>query len=71
MGRTGAAGAPGISGADGSAPRKSNWSSNKNERQALLQRRREEMILTARRKLEERDRVEKGKEKERGVGVGT
>lgn len=28
------------------------WSSNKNERQALLQKRREEMILAARRKME-------------------
>lgn len=32
------------------------WSNNKNERQALLQRRREEMILNARRKLEEKER---------------
>lgn len=32
------------------------WSNNKNERQALLKRRREEMILNARRKLEERER---------------
>jgi len=32
------------------------WSNNKNERQALLQRRREEMVLNARRKMEERER---------------
>ncbi|KAM0801691.1 putative AMFR protein [Usnea florida] len=32
------------------------WSNNKNERQALLKRRREEMILNARRKLEEKER---------------
>ncbi|MCJ1421512.1 hypothetical protein MMC32_007876 [Xylographa parallela] len=36
--------------------KKAGWSANKNERQALLQRRREEMILGARRKMEERDR---------------
>ncbi|MCJ1380170.1 hypothetical protein MMC17_003273 [Xylographa soralifera] len=36
--------------------KKAGWSANKNERQALLQRRREEMILSARRKMEERDR---------------
>jgi len=30
----------------------SSWSANKGERQALLQRRREEMILAARRKME-------------------
>ena len=32
------------------------WSSNKSERQAMLQRRREMMILEARRKLEARER---------------
>ncbi len=31
------------------------WSNNKSERQALLQRRREEMVLKARRKMEERE----------------
>ena len=36
------------------------WSNNKNERQALLQRRREEMILNARRKLEEKERQRLG-----------
>ncbi|MCJ1398808.1 hypothetical protein MMC11_002009 [Xylographa trunciseda] len=39
-----------------SEAKKAGWSANKNERQALLQRRREEMILSARRKMEERDR---------------
>ncbi|KAF2235623.1 hypothetical protein EV356DRAFT_531782 [Viridothelium virens] len=33
------------------------WSQNKNERQQLLQRRREEMILAARRKMEEKDKA--------------
>ncbi|MCJ1244931.1 hypothetical protein MMC30_002132 [Trapelia coarctata] len=51
--------AVGVSVAEGKKP---GWSANKNERQALLQRRREEMILTARRKLEERDRKEREKE---------
>lgn len=32
------------------------WSPNKDERQAALQRRREEMVLNARRKMEENDR---------------
>ncbi|KAI9650946.1 hypothetical protein NHQ30_000981 [Ciborinia camelliae] len=38
------------------------WSSNKNERQALLQKRREEMILAARRKMEAKvaEEVQKG-----------
>ena len=31
------------------------WSNSKSERQALLQRRREEMVLRARRKMEERE----------------
>ncbi|PQE28972.1 Ubiquitin system component Cue protein [Rutstroemia sp. NJR-2017a BBW] len=35
------------------------WSANKGERQALLQKRREEMILAARRKMEERVKAEK------------
>ncbi|MCJ1299570.1 hypothetical protein MMC08_002362 [Hypocenomyce scalaris] len=36
---------------------KQGWSQNKIERQALLQRRREEMILNARRKMEEKERL--------------
>ncbi|MCJ1460727.1 hypothetical protein MMC28_011109 [Mycoblastus sanguinarius] len=36
------------------------WSNNKSERHALLQRRREEMILNARRKLEEKDKEKAG-----------
>ncbi|KAL8999939.1 MAG: hypothetical protein Q9169_001345 [Polycauliona sp. 2 TL-2023] len=41
------------------------WSQNKAERQALLQRRREDMVLAARRKMEEKERArEKGKAKE-------
>ncbi|KAF6224811.1 hypothetical protein HO133_010005 [Letharia lupina] len=43
------------SGPSGS-PQPQSWSNNKNERQALLKRRREEMILTARRKLQEKER---------------
>lgn len=42
---------------ESSSQGKQGWSQNKNERQALLQRRREEMILSARRKMEERERV--------------
>lgn len=37
-------------------PQTQSWSNNKHERQALLKRRREEMILNARRKLEEKER---------------
>ncbi|KAL8885767.1 MAG: hypothetical protein Q9215_006434 [Flavoplaca cf. flavocitrina] len=41
------------------------WGQSKAERQELLQRRREDMVLTARRKMEERERQrEKGKGKE-------
>ncbi|RPA87763.1 hypothetical protein BJ508DRAFT_410470 [Ascobolus immersus RN42] len=40
------------------------WSQNKAERAALLQKRRDEMILQARRKLEEQERKGKGKEVE-------
>ncbi|KAL8735148.1 MAG: hypothetical protein Q9166_001024 [cf. Caloplaca sp. 2 TL-2023] len=41
------------------------WSQSKAERQALLQKRREDMVLAARRKMEERERArEKGKGKE-------
>ncbi|KAL8910278.1 MAG: hypothetical protein Q9171_004401 [Xanthocarpia ochracea] len=41
------------------------WSQSKTERQALLQKRREDMVLAARRKMEERERQrEKGKAKE-------
>jgi coupling of ubiquitin conjugation to ER degradation protein 1 len=36
------------------------WSSNREERQALLQRRRDEMILAARRKMQARMATEKG-----------
>ena len=39
-----------------SATAGSGWSANKTERQQLLQRRRDEMILAARRKMEERDK---------------
>jgi coupling of ubiquitin conjugation to ER degradation protein 1 len=35
------------------------WSSNRDERQALLQRRRDEMILAARRKMEAKIAAEK------------
>ena len=41
---------------------KSTWSNDRNERQALFQKRREEMILNARRKLVERERKGKGRE---------
>jgi coupling of ubiquitin conjugation to ER degradation protein 1 len=41
---------------------KSAWSSNKNERQALLQKRREEMILAARRKMQAKLTAEAGAE---------
>lgn len=40
--------------------KKGGWSQNKTERQALLKKRREDMILEARRKLEEKDRVKGG-----------
>jgi coupling of ubiquitin conjugation to ER degradation protein 1 len=33
------------------------WSQNKNERHALLQKRRDEMILAARKKMEEKDQA--------------
>jgi coupling of ubiquitin conjugation to ER degradation protein 1 len=39
------------------------WSSNKGERQALLQKRREEMILAARRKMEAKVAAEAGQGK--------
>ena len=38
--------------------KKQAWSQNKGERQALLQKRREEMILAARKKMEEKLRAE-------------
>ncbi|KAI4213617.1 MAG: hypothetical protein LQ351_003841 [Letrouitia transgressa] len=41
------------------APKAQAWSQNKLERQALLQKRREEMVLNARRKMEERERGKK------------
>jgi coupling of ubiquitin conjugation to ER degradation protein 1 len=46
------------------------WSSNKAERQALLQRRREEMILAARRKMEAKVAAEMGHRKTDG-GAGS
>lgn len=46
------------------------WSSNKGERQALLQKRREEMILAARRKMEAKVAAEAGQgQGQTGVGV--
>ncbi|OJD31704.1 amfr protein [Diplodia corticola] len=39
------------------APKKSSWSQNKAERQQNLQRRREEMVLAARRKMLEKDKA--------------
>src|SRR2546430_8055061 len=52
-------GLEGTSGASGltSNPPKQAWSQNKTERHALLQKRRDEMILAARRKMEEKDQV--------------
>lgn len=47
-------------GRDGEVATAPLWSSNKNERQALLQRRREEMVLNARRKMEEKERERRG-----------
>ena len=41
-----------------SEKKKQAWSQNKGERQALLQKRREEMILAARKKMEEKLRAE-------------
>ncbi|KAI4163282.1 MAG: hypothetical protein LQ342_003017 [Letrouitia transgressa] len=41
------------------APKAQAWSQNKLERQALLQKRREEMVLNARRKMEEKERERK------------
>lgn len=38
-------------------PKAKAWSQDRNERQANLQRRREEMILAARRKLEEKEKA--------------
>ena len=49
----------GSSPADEGAPASaSSWSDNKGERQELLKKRREEMILRARRKMEEKERQE-------------
>ena len=42
-----------------SAKKRQAWSSNKVERQSLLQKRREEMILAARRKMEEKEKASK------------
>ncbi|MCJ1356868.1 MAG: hypothetical protein MMC33_006864 [Icmadophila ericetorum] len=47
---------PSVAEGEGAEKRKEGWLPSKSERQALLQRRREEMILNARRKLEEEDR---------------
>jgi len=46
---------------------KSGWSQNKNERQALLQKRREEMILVARRKMQAKVAAEAG-QGDAGIG---
>lgn len=46
-------------GADEAADGKKGWSSNRDERQTALQRRRDEMILAARKKMEEKLRAEK------------
>ena len=43
----------------GAVPGKKAWSTNKEERQSLLQRRRDEMILEARRKMEAKMAAEK------------
>ncbi|KAL1296943.1 hypothetical protein AAFC00_004549 [Neodothiora populina] len=43
----------------GSSSKPPGWSANKNERAEALKRRREEMVLSARRKMEERDRANK------------
>lgn len=48
-----------ISTGGGAAPAQA-WSNNKNERQVLFQRRREEMVLSARRKMQERERERMG-----------
>ena len=45
--------------AEGSSDKQKGWSTNKEERQSLLQRRRDEMILAARRKMEARLSEEK------------
>ncbi|KAI4179919.1 MAG: hypothetical protein LQ346_007086 [Caloplaca aetnensis] len=44
---------------EGEKPKPPQWSQNRDERQALLQKRREDMVLAARRKLEEKERREK------------
>ncbi|KAF7532502.1 hypothetical protein G7054_g7872 [Neopestalotiopsis clavispora] len=46
-------------GTDEAADGKKGWSSNRDERQTALQRRRDEMILAARKKMEEKLRAEK------------
>ncbi|MCJ1485014.1 hypothetical protein MMC06_005187 [Schaereria dolodes] len=48
-------------GGEGGRPgaKKGGWSQNKSERQALLQQRREEMVLNARRKMEEKEIAER------------
>ncbi len=55
---TGALGALGAGSRDDKQSNEhATWSPSKQERQAILQRRREEMILAARRKLLEKDRA--------------
>ncbi|KAK6064855.1 CUE domain-containing protein [Seiridium cupressi] len=44
---------------DETADGKKGWSSNRDERQSALQRRRDEMIIAARKKMEEKIRAEK------------
>lgn len=59
-----AGGQGGEAGSAGSAPTtpgKKAWSANKEERQSLLQRRRDEMVLEARRKMEAKMAAEKAK----------
>ncbi|KAF2455094.1 hypothetical protein BDY21DRAFT_290299 [Lineolata rhizophorae] len=48
---------PAAAEAEFGAAQRLGWSTNKDERQALLRKRREDMILAARRKMEEKDRM--------------
>ncbi|GAB7351966.1 hypothetical protein MBLNU459_g2494t2 [Dothideomycetes sp. NU459] len=52
----------------GSKPQ--SWSQNKTERADILKKRREEMVLAARRKMEERDRSSAGAAAGAGAGTG-
>jgi len=56
-----ASGADAESETTSTAAGKKAWSADKNERQALMQKRREEMILAARRKMEAKLAAEKEK----------